>query len=120
MDEKHIYTTVRMPVDPEKEKNLVYVQAYTPRMDKSNWKRVNYDITWFKKNILCWYYQKLRYFLNKNISEPREMTIQADICIKDNMDEINRLLTLSGVRIILTKPEYIKGFENGKKIGGKK
>lgn len=115
MEGEHTYTTLRMPVDTEQAKHAKYTEAYTPKIDKSMWRRVNYQVTWFTKGIMSWYYQKLRHFLNKNIPGPREMIIQADICIKDNTDEVNTILSLPGVSIIPTKPEYIRGFNNGNK-----
>ena len=93
MDEnEHIYTTLRMPVDPEREKHRVYIESYSPQIDKSDWKRINYQVDWFKKGILFWYMQKFKHKLFKNALCPREMTIWVDICIKDNIDEVKRLL----------------------------
>ena len=116
-----------MPVDTELAKKAYYIRAYTPRLDKFMWRDVNYDISWFTKGILAWYFQKLKHRLNKKkFPKPKEMTVQADICIKNCPEnELNRLLSLQGVRIISTLPKYVEGFEkhkekNMKEKGGKK
>lgn len=119
MDRKeYIYTTIRMPVDSEMEKQLKYVEAYTPCIPKKDWKRMNYQISWFTKGKLSWYWQTFKCLFFKKCSKPKRMTVQADICIKDNIDEVNRILCLPGTVLIETKPEYVEKF-GGKNNGNK-